>query len=57
MKKFAKAEIEEIKIEQTAFGPFNPNKEDSDKYQKVKPDGEKGWEQKFGEGELSSNAN
>ena len=55
MKKFINAEIEEIKVSETAFGPFNPDNADSEKYQKVKPDGTIGWEQKYGQAD-SSNA-
>lgn len=54
MKEWNEATIVELDVQETAFGPYSPEKPDSEKTQVTRPDGEKGWEQFFGEGENSS---
>lgn len=58
MKKFEVAELEALELESTAFGPTNPNKADSEKYESIDPiTGElKGWEKTYGEPGMSSTA-
>ena len=54
MKEWNEATIVELDVQETAFGPYSPEKPDSEKTQVTRPDGEEGWEQFFGEGENSS---
>lgn len=49
MKEWKKPELQMININETAFGPYNPNKPDSEKTQVTNENGETGWEQKFGD--------
>lgn len=49
-KEWNSATIDELNVKATAFGPYQPENPDSDKTQVEKPDGTKGWEQLFGEG-------
>lgn len=53
MKKiWSNAEIEMVELKDTAFGLIDPDKPDSDKTQ-VEIDGKWGYQQLYGEGELS----
>lgn len=50
MKTWNEAEIKELEINQTAFGPSNPDNEDEAKYEKFDQDGKFiGWETLYGE--------
>ncbi len=54
MRKFENAEVEVLSLNETAFGPENPNKPDSEKTQ-VTINGVRGWKQQFGEAGESGN--
>lgn len=55
MKKFVNAELNEMNIAETAFGPENPNQPDSDKTAVRDDDGNLlGWKQQFGEANKNS---
>ncbi len=50
MKKFAVAELVELDVNKTAFGPSDPNRADSDKYAVLDDNGNVvGWEELYGE--------
>ena len=50
MKKFVNAEISEVMISETAFGPVNPDKVDADKYAVTDENGNVlGYEELYGE--------
>jgi hypothetical protein len=56
MKKFVNAELEEIKITETAMGPQNPNEPDELKYAVKDDEGNiLGWKATFGNNGTQSN--
>lgn len=56
MKKFVNAEVVELNVNETAFGPLNPDKVDADKYAVLDENGNiKGWEELYGEKNNSGN--
>ncbi len=49
MKKFVNAEVVELNVNETAFGPLNPDKVDESKYAVTDENGViKGWEELYG---------
>lgn len=46
--------VEELSLQETAFGPQNPNVPDSDKTAVVEDGVIKGWKQEFGKVEASN---
>lgn len=58
MKKFVNAEVVELNVNETAFGPQNPEKVDEAKYEVKDNNGNIiGWEELYGETQKSSNDN
>lgn len=50
MKKFVNAEVVELNVNETAFGPQNPDKVDQEKYAVKDANGNiDGWEELYGE--------
>lgn len=50
MKKFVNAEVVELNVAKTAFGPLNPSKVDEVKYSVTDENGNiLGWEELYGE--------
>lgn len=58
MKKFINADVVELNVTETAFGPINPDKVDADKYAVLDENGNiKGWEELYGEKNTSAGQN